>query len=239
MPAITSLLLATAVAGTATSGYGLFSQHQGSKQSQAGYQTQQAAAQQAAVYNKNILNDELQQENVRRQAMELDAKRNSLQVVRQSQQARAMAIASATSQGAGFFGNNQASSGLFGGLGQISGDTNFNLLGINQNLQAGRKMFDINADINQQKIGLAGTQSQMAQGQGQVSMGQGTSAMGSGFMSLGGSMVSAASTFANLSGTYFGGSASGANSGINQGVAGGGYYGTNGSIYPGPGRYGR
>ncbi len=189
----------TAAAGVGTSLYGMSQQQKGYAQMQQGYAIQQQAAEQAAGYNKAIIGDEQQQEAIRRQAMQLDAKRNTLQVIRQAQQARSQNVAAATAQGAGFSGFGQ-SSALSGGLAQVHSQAGYNILGINQNLQAGNQMFDINADISQQKIGLADTQTLMAQGQGQVAMGQGTVGQGASYMSLGGQLVSSAGTFSNIAG---------------------------------------
>jgi hypothetical protein len=46
----------------------------------------------------------------------------------------------------------QFGSGLQGAYGQISGQSGVNLLGIRQNLELGRNIFDINAGISQQQI---------------------------------------------------------------------------------------
>ncbi len=186
-------------AGVGTSLYGMEKQQAGYKKQQEGYNIQQQAAAEAAGYNKNIVADEQAQEGIRRQAMQLDAHRNTLQVIRQAQQARAQNIAAATAQGAGFSGFGQ-SSALSGGLAQVHSQAGYNILGINQNLEAGNKMFDINADISQQKMKLADTQTMMAQGQGQVAMGTGMVGQGAGYMSLGGQLVSSAGTFSNIAG---------------------------------------
>lgn len=213
MPAITTAILAaTAVAGVATSVYGMSKQQSGYKQEQAGYaqmqqgyQAQAAAAAQAAGYNKAIAGDEQQQDQIRRTAMQVGAKRDTIQAVRQAQQARSMSIAAATAQGAGFAGGFGPSSGYSGGAAQVNSRNNFNILGINQNLQAGEGMFNLNADITQQRIGLADTSTAMANAQGTVAMGQGTVGLGQGmvgqgqgYMSLGGQLVSSAGTFANV-----------------------------------------
>lgn len=85
----------------------------------------------------------------RRQAMEIDARRNQLEIIRNQQRGRALALTAATAQGA------SRGSGLQGGYGQISGQTGVNLLGIQQNLQVGRNIFDNNAAISAQRLGMA------------------------------------------------------------------------------------
>src|SRR5690349_12770116 len=161
MAAITSTILAaTAVAGLGLSAYGMQQQAAGREQQAAGAQTQAVgsriqafAAQQAAegaqrqvegaaaqnVATKAITGLEQQTEAQRFAAMELDARRQSLEAIRQGQRARALGLTAATQQGAGF------GSGLQGGYGQISGQTNQNLLGVGQNLEIGRNIFGINS----------------------------------------------------------------------------------------------
>lgn len=233
MPIATTAILATTAAiGIGTSIYGAVKQQEGYdkmkegyEQSAAGYRTQQEAANRIAGYQKNIIADEQKQEGIRRQSMELDAKRNILQVTRQAQAARAMSLATATAQGAGFYSEGGVNSGLAGSQAQINASSMYNINGINQALYAGRSMFDLNADISQQRIGISDAGTLMAQGQGQVAMGQGMvglgqgmSAQGAGYMSLGGSLVSAAGTFGNLAGNMkgfgnpFGGGGYGASS---------------------------
>lgn len=244
MPVLTTTILAaTALAGLGATAYGvsqqqsgLSRQREGLLQQQQGYQTEQAAAEFTAGEQKNITNAEFKQEGLRMRAMELDAKRNTLQVVRNAQQSRALSIAAATAQGAGFAGGQGASSGLSGGLAQVAGDSQFNLQGINQNLQLGRENFGYNADISQARLGIADASTLMARGQGQVAMGggmvqqgQGISAGGAGFMSLGGQLVSAAGTFSNVAGSmgsYFN-QVPAANPAFGNPMWGGGSNGTN------------
>lgn len=212
-------------AGMASSAYGAYQQQEGYDKmqegqaiQQAGYAKMSAASEQVNQLQKLITQDEMKQEGLRRQAMEIDASRNRIQVLRQAQQARAMGVAAAVNQGA-FYG-----SGLQGGTAQVSGAAGFNLLGISQNLDMGRKNFDINADISQQKLGIADQNTILNQGQGQVYQGQGVSQagqgmvqMGSGFMSMGSSLMGAASSFSNIAGNFkgFGGTGMGGYGGSN------------------------
>ncbi len=142
---------ALAVAGIGLSAAGAYENYQGAKG--------QAAA------SKQMAELEMRQEAVRKQAMELQAKRQSMEVVRNAQRARSLALTNATAQGA-----NQGS-GLVGGYGQISGQTGVNLLGISQNLSFGAQMFDLNAQISQQKMAYADAGSKMALGSGLSSLG--------------------------------------------------------------------
>jgi hypothetical protein len=77
-------------------------------------------------------------EKTREQAMNLDANRQRRRMIRESMAARSLALSNATSQGA------QAGSGLQGGYGQISGQTNTNIQGVNQQQQLGAQLFSAN-----------------------------------------------------------------------------------------------
>ncbi len=112
-----------------------------------------------------ISRDEQQINAQKQQAMELSARRQQLEVMRNSQKAQAQATAAATNQGA-LFG-----SGLQGGLAQISGDTGTSELGINQNLEIGRNIFGINQDISNKKMQLSKLGGQEATDQGISSLG--------------------------------------------------------------------
>ena len=118
-----------AAVGLATSAYGVTKQQSAQKE-QARAQQEGIAAQQRA-------------ENSRRQAMELDAMRRRREIVRQGIKARSMALSTATAQGAA------GGSGLQGGLAGIEGQTNTNLLGVNQNQAIGADIFS----ANQEKFG--------------------------------------------------------------------------------------
>ena len=115
MPVIVGLGLA--IAGTVG---GFISQ-----QRQADAQRQALAAQQQA-------------EAERKKAMDLDAARRKRDIIRQSIAARSTALAVTTNQGASL------GSGLPGAYGGISGRTNVNELGVNQNQEIGASVFAAN-----------------------------------------------------------------------------------------------
>lgn len=123
-----------------------------------------SAAKDKANSEKQIASLEMQADAQRRQAMELSARRQQLQTVRTAQQAQAMALSSATNQGAQF------GSGLQGGLAGVSGQANFANLGVSQNLQFGENMFNINQQIDNQKLAIADDESALASAQGLGSM---------------------------------------------------------------------
>lgn len=181
------LPLVIAGAGLAISAYGAFSGAQASSKYAA---EASAAQQQISAYERQV-------EAQRRQQMELTGRRQQMELFRNAQRTRALALTTATSQGA------SQGSGLQGGYGQISGDAYTNLLGINQNLSIGRNIFDINNLISGQKDKL--TQAQASY--------QTSSSTAQGFSQLGGSLMSAGMGSANL----FGGFTGPANSGFGMG----------------------
>ncbi len=148
MPAVSSFIAVAAVGATAAGSYNQYS-----------------AAKKTSKANQAIADQEAQQEAIRKRAAELDAKRRQLEIVRNQQRARSLALSSATNQGAA------AGSGLQGGYGQIAGDTGTNLLGVTQNLGLSSQIFDSNAAISQQRRNIAGYSAQAAFGQGLSSLG--------------------------------------------------------------------
>lgn len=121
-----------------------------------------AHAKEAYGIHSNITGLEGQVNDQRRTAMELSARRQSMEIFRNSQRARATAINNATNQGANY-GN---SSGLPGGLAQVADQSMFNLQGVNQNLELGRNIFGLDDQISRQKLALSGVQGSMATDQG-------------------------------------------------------------------------
>jgi hypothetical protein len=144
-----------------------------------------SAGEMAGVQQK-MTQIEMQQDTVRQRAMELSARRQHIEVLRNAQRARSLALNAATTQGA------QSGSGLQGGYGQIQGAANWNIAGINQNLDFGEQMFGLNQILSQQKIEMARL--------------QGQSATAGAYQSLGGTLLQAAPTVGKLSKGFFGGS---------------------------------
>lgn len=114
----------------------------------------------------------------RENAMELDARRKSMELFRRTQQASAMSLNTATSQGAQF------GSGYSGGSAEVESSGLFNISGINQNVEIGRNIFALNDQISDKKVALSKVQSGMATDQG--------------IMSLGSSIFKSAGTVGNL-----------------------------------------
>jgi hypothetical protein len=147
---------------------------------------------------------EQKQEALRRQQMEFTNKRLQLENLRKAQQAKAIALTVSTSQGA------SKGSGLQGGYGQIAGQTNWNQQGLGATLGIGQGMFDLNAQISQQKMNYA-------QANQEAQFGQGISA-------LGGHLVNSSKTFGQLF-------ASSDNRSASTGTAGFNPFGFTGSFY--------
>lgn len=80
-------------------------------------------------------------EQIRSRQMSLEAMRAQRQALREAQIARAAALSNATAQGAG------GGSGIQGGMAQIAGQQNTNILGINQGLSLGQGMFAANRQL--------------------------------------------------------------------------------------------
>jgi hypothetical protein len=140
----------------------------------------------------------------RQQAMELSARRQQLEVFRNTQRARAQGLNAATNQGAQF------GSGLQGGQAESASQGLFNAQGINQNLQIGQNIFGLDNQItginSQQSTLKARYQSQQAQDQAWQSLGG--SLMQSGG-TIGNISGAASSGFSQVAGLFSGGSLSG------------------------------
>ena len=148
MPAVTT---AVAVIGAGVAGAGFF--------------MSSSAAEEQARIQKQILAAQQQIENEKKKAMELDASRRTLEVFRGVQRAKSVAAANAVAQGAQF------SSGLLGGQAQAQGEGNYALLGIGQNLQIGRQIFQYNKEITDLKGQLADANADAQIGAGLTSLG--------------------------------------------------------------------
>ena len=133
MPAITSILLAAGVAATAAGAVG-----------------GAVTAGKVATQNQAIAGDQMKIEEQKRMAMELDARRRELEVYRSVQRAKSIALTNATMQGANM------GTGLLGGQAQARQAGAEDLTSIGQNLTIGRTMSDLNTDISQHKMTLAG-----------------------------------------------------------------------------------
>lgn len=161
------------LAGAGLMAYGAYQQYQGAQANEAAI-TKYGALITAQKTTEIGLEQKL--EGFRRQAMEIDVRRKSLENLRNAQRARALSTATTTAQGA------NRGSGVGGAMGQIAGEEGTNALGISQSWQLGKSAFDTNALISESRIAQAnlGYQQSVAQaaGQSQMALGQGISAVG-------------------------------------------------------------
>jgi hypothetical protein len=143
-----------------------------------GSATSMSAASESNKAKQQEIQLQMQVEAQRKRAMEMDARRKQLENFRNVQRAHALALTTATSQGA------SDGSGLQGAYSQIGAQGGWNAAGINQNLEIGRNIFGINAQIS-------GTKSRQANAAQQMQL-------GSGISSLGGDLMGAAGPFGRL-----------------------------------------
>ncbi len=100
--------------------------------------------------SKNIITSEQGVEKQKMQAMEIDARRQQMEIIRNQQRGRALSLTTGVAQGgSGFVGGASARGGAYG---QIAGQTGVNLLGVQQNLEIGRNIFGLNQNISNQRI---------------------------------------------------------------------------------------
>ena len=121
-----------------------------------------AASSASADINQGVIGAERGIESQKRSAMELSAKPQQLEIIRNQQRARSLGLTTATAQGAA------QGSGLQGAYGQISGQTGVNILGVQQNLEVGRNIFDLNRTISERRIDMSNLQRQYARQQADV-----------------------------------------------------------------------
>lgn len=120
-----------------------------------------------------------QKENAQRQNLfEIEQQRKRVEDLRNAQTATSLARSRAVNQGAQF------GSGLLGGLGQVQGESNYNLLGISQNTQIGENIFSLDQQLTQAKIDSANAGTTMQ--------------MGSSLTSFGGSVINSMGTIGKL-----------------------------------------
>lgn len=137
-----------------------------------------SAASEIHEAQQRIYQEQLKGNIEKQKAMMLASRRQQLEIIRNEQRARALALNSAVSQGA------QYGSGLQGGLAQVSGDANTNLLGNQQSMQIGQTMYGINNNISKYNLQVSEAQTSLSNAQG--------------LASLGGSLIQAGPTIGNL-----------------------------------------
>lgn len=114
-----------------------------------GASKQASNAKAQAAVSMEIAKKELAINAEKQKAMELNGRRQQMEIFRNTQRARAQSLQAATTQGASF------GSGLQGGLAEIASQGLFNLFGVNRALDTGRTIAGYNDGISQDKIKLA------------------------------------------------------------------------------------
>jgi len=148
----------------------------------------QKYSQQINAYEQQKFGLEKQVNEQRRQAMELSARRQQLEMFRNTQKARALGLNTAVNQGA------QAGSGYKGGQSSITNQGLFNVMGVQQNLAIGRNIFGLDNQITDLNSKESTVKSQM----------QSDLAQDQAWQSLGGSLMGSAGTIGNISGAIGG-----------------------------------
>lgn len=207
MDPFTLLMGATSLAGLGMKIFG--GDKQGSDSS--AYASQSNAAMQAygakaTGLNNQIADQEQSANDVRQQAMEVSARRQSLEIMRNSQRMGALALSNAVNSGSQF------GSGLAGGEAQVQDQSAFNLQGVNQNLMAGRQMFGIDNTISGLKRNVANNQLTYQMQKGSLdAQYQTQSANNQGMQAFGGGLMQAASPMGAMAKNFMGGNAGGPN----------------------------
>ena len=129
-------------------------------------QEQQSKAQ-SQVYQADVQTAQLEMQvnEQRRQQMNLNYQRQGIENLRNVQKAQAAGLAAATEGGAQF------GSGLAGGRSQEAAQGAWNAESLSQNFQIGNKMFDLDNQIDQQKINKANAESSANKSSGIAGLG--------------------------------------------------------------------
>lgn len=110
---------------------------------------QSGIAKQQARVSMDVARQEMGINEEKRKAMELNARRQQMEIFRNTQRARAQATQAAVTQGASL------GSGLQGGLADVANQGLFNLYGVNSALETGRNIANYNDAITQDKLEMA------------------------------------------------------------------------------------
>lgn len=122
-------------------------------------------AKEIAKVSQDKAEHEQQINDLKQQQARLEANRMQMQNIRNIQRQRALATASATTQGA------QYGSGLQGGLADVLNQGLFNMQGVNLASQTGEEIYGQNRSITADNAKIAGLQGQSATYQGLTSLG--------------------------------------------------------------------
>lgn len=132
-----------------------------------------------AKASQNIAQLQTQMNAVKWNQSQLNFNRSRLQELRNAQQGRSTALASATGSGAQF------GSAYGGALGQIGGEEGNTMVSLSQNEQLGQKAYDINTSIGAQEQQIAKYQGDAATWAGIGKIAQGTIGLGGALTQVG------------------------------------------------------
>lgn len=180
------------IVGAGLSVVGLFAGMRGQDEAK---KAQEAIAAENAHLSAVVSADRIKQEQIRQDQMNFQSQNSMIQSIRNTQRARAQAIAIGANQGA------MNSSGIEGALAQITGQSNEQQSTIRYNTALGSQMFDINKDILKEQNASA---QKISQYNSDLSQGQSEMDFGKGFMQLGNSLTSQATPFGNVMQSMFG-----------------------------------
>lgn len=175
---------AISIAGLGVSLFGM------GKSSQLASQEAGVASQEANV-SKQITQLQMQENEQRRLAMQISARRSQTEMIRKAQLVASQGLVAGAAQGASF------GSGVAGGQFQAQSEAAYNITGVNQNVEIGSNLFDIQNQVSNKQMSMADLQTQMANLKGQQSIWQGISA-------IGGSLTGSAGPLGNILGNFFG-----------------------------------
>lgn len=144
----------------------------------------QTAASQINQYQQQILGNEQQANDIRQQVVANQARRRTIQNVRNVQ------MAAAQSRAFSVAGNSQFGSGAKAGQQMAASGGAFNQESIGQDLMSANQMFAVDRNINNLKAQIGNAQTNMYNDQA--------------MMNLGGSMIGGAKAFGQLGGDFFG-----------------------------------
>lgn len=134
-----------------------------------GFSQQMDASKAMAATQRDQIAQEQQMEQLRQQQMNMEAQRRQSEMVRTQQRARAIALSTGVGQtGSGAVNGSSVLPGAFGG---ISGQTNVNQMGIQQNQSFGNQMFGLQANVSADKIKQSFNQQSYQEGGALTSMG--------------------------------------------------------------------
>lgn len=136
------------IVGGLLSAVGMFGSSRASKRQA---QAQQAAMAAQAAAQRQVVQLQQQQEKIRREQMNMEARQQQRALIRQAQAARALSTNRAAASGG------LRSSGLAGAVASIYGQQGVQSTSIFANQVAGNRMFDINDQITQVNLSAAQT----------------------------------------------------------------------------------